>query len=95
MSLKKWYEKRKAKQRRIKAAMKVVKMGMGGHPVNMRHIVPTAGKSSRNLTRIETCKRVMKELKAEGKKDTELYSGWEEEYRRRMVRYQGGKQWHG
>ncbi|MGB2809121.1 MAG: hypothetical protein WBC22_15365 [Sedimentisphaerales bacterium] len=88
MKLKKRYRQWRAKRKRIQAAIKVAKMGMGGQPLNVLHKVPTAGKSSRNLARLKTCERVMAELKAEGKKDTDLYRGWEEEYKRRMVRFQ-------
>lgn len=62
-------------------------MGMGGHPLNIIQGAPTAGKSARNLVRLKKCEDVMKELKATGRKGSELYKSWANEYNRRMDRF--------
>jgi hypothetical protein len=86
--LRKWWKERK-RQKKARKAWDAAKMGMGGQPLNVIQGIPTAGKSSRNIARLKTCEKVMRELKEKGKKDTNLYKSWAKEYDRRMARFQG------
>ena len=87
-----WWTQVKRRRRKRIAGTATARIGAQGMPVNVVvGVPPSAGRSARNLARIEACKLGIAKLTVKGMTDHRSYKAFAEELAMRQLRYKNDK----